>query len=221
MNDLTIILPTRNEREGLKQTLLDLSMLCTSENKFKTLIIDTNSTDGTLEVARDFGIQVIKEPRKGKGYAISTGLKSVKTDYAIILDADGTYPAYFIPLFYSLLKEGRDVIFGWRATRSKDAMSWYHVLGNWILSNLASILYLTRIEDVCTGMKGFSRKAIDQLDLSEHGFGIECQIFSQTIKKRLVWIEVPIRYDKRIGQAKLGTISGFLDLAWVLIKERI
>ena len=217
MKDLTILLPTRNERQGLKSTLCNLVLL---KERPEILVVDTNSTDGTLEVARDFGIKVIREPRKGKGVALITGFNNIETKYVIMMDADGTYPVYSIPQIYKELQDGWEVILGYRKNKVKGSMSQFHSFGNSCLSLMASILYLHKVKDVCTGMKGFETDIVNSLCLKCRGFEIEAEIFSQAVGMGCKIKEIGIDYLPRQGKAKLNGIKDGLKIGLELIKGR-
>ena len=82
-----LLIPTLNEEEGLRKVLEIIPSYID-----RVLIIDGNSTDKTSHVAREFGADVVIEPRPGYGRAIRTGFNHVKEDWIVTLDADGTYP---------------------------------------------------------------------------------------------------------------------------------
>ncbi len=218
MRDLTILLPTRNERNGLKSVLLDLAFL---DIKPHILVVDTNSTDGTLEIARDFGVEVIKEPRRGKGVALITGFSLVQTPYVIMMDSDGSYPVEFLESIYNELKQGWDVVLGNRKIRVNGSMSKFHSFGNMALSYIATCLYGKRVDDVCTGMKGFNTLKIANLGLECKGFEIEAEIFAKAVRKHLSIKEIDITYQLREGKPKLNGLRDGLKIGVELIRGRL
>jgi dolichol-phosphate hexosyltransferase len=68
---LTVIVAAYNEEEGIAPTLCELKEIL---NKPDLLVVDGNSSDRTLELAKDLGAKVMIQNGKGKGNAISEGL---------------------------------------------------------------------------------------------------------------------------------------------------
>ncbi len=121
MSDLTVILPTRNEVKALNKVIEEIrgSVPC------EILVVDTNSTDGTRECALSKGCKLVDEPSRGKGVAVRTGIGKVSTPYLVIMNADFTYPAFYLAAVYQVLKtSGADAVFGCRFLKDKEAGVW-------------------------------------------------------------------------------------------------
>ena len=82
---VSIVIPTRNELDGIRRVLADLP----SDLVTEVIVVDNNSTDGTAEAAAQLGARVISEPRRGYGQACLTGIASANTpDVVAFLDGD-------------------------------------------------------------------------------------------------------------------------------------
>lgn len=92
---VSVIVPARNEAKLLPKCLSSLAHQRTKVN-YEVIVVDTNSDDGTPEIARSFGARVVNEPRKGKVYAFRTGAKAAKGDILCFAEADCILPAHWI-----------------------------------------------------------------------------------------------------------------------------
>jgi dolichol-phosphate mannosyltransferase len=186
------------------------------------VVVDSNSTDGTGRAAEEKGVKVIVEPVKGKGRAVRAAFKSVSGNFIFMLDADYTYPATYILRMLEVLQEGHDVVIGsrLRGQMREGAMSRMNLLGNRFLSFMASILYGTRISDLCTGCWGFTRRVIEDIKLDAKGFELEANMFAEIVKKGYSIAEVPISYRRRRTPPKLDSLKDGLKIGWTLLTMR-
>ncbi|MDI6904255.1 MAG: glycosyltransferase family 2 protein [Candidatus Bathyarchaeia archaeon] len=108
-SDVVVLIPTLNEEEGLAATVLEVMQFL---NKPYILVVDGNSSDGTVDVAKRLGLDVVFQDGKGKGDAIGKALKLLRyadPKYAVFIDADFTYPAEYIPRMIGVLEENPEV----------------------------------------------------------------------------------------------------------------
>lgn len=83
-------------------------------------------------------------------------------------------------------------------------------MGNHLFSFTASILYGTRISDLCTGCWGFYKVVIEGLKLDATGFELEANMFAEITKKGYRIAEVPITYRRRLSSSELSSLkAGF------------
>jgi len=99
-------------------------------------------------------------------------------------------------------------------------MSGPNYVGNRLLSWFASILFGTPVSDVCSGMWAFVTDRLKSLDLTANGFDLEADIFAECALRGIPILEIPIRYDRRIGEPKLRLKEGF-RIALALLKKRL
>lgn len=221
---VTILLPAKNEEDGIEATFegLPLERLGELGYPFEILVADGRSHDRTREVAERHGARVIQQLGTGKGRAVRNALDVAKGDYVVMLDADATYPANAIPAFVALLDAGYDVVMGSRFRGAIDdgAMKRVNRVGNHGLSWLASALYGRRCTDVCTGMWAFRRDTIRALGLTATHFEVEAELFARAARTKLRIVEVPIRYARREGVTKLGSVGDGLKIGRALLKYR-
>ncbi|MEM4589041.1 MAG: glycosyltransferase family 2 protein [Thermoplasmata archaeon] len=223
MEDVTFIIPAYNEEKSIGLLLTRINELYPKSN---IIVIDNNSSDRTAKIAEKKGAAVVEEKKQGKANAVFKGFKHLETEYAIMMDADGTYlPEDSIKLIKLLKEENADVALGSRlkGKRENGAISKINLIGNFILSLTASILY-QKISDVCTGHWAFTKKAIQHIleeGLNYSGFELEAEMFSKLSKAGFKIVELPISYKRRKTEAKLSSIKDGFKIFKTLITERI
>ena len=217
MKSITVLLPALNEEKAIGKVIQDIKNLPIDCD---VLVVDNLSTNGTAVVSATLGVKVLYEKRRGKGNAVRTGFRHINTDYVVMIDADGTYPVFSIPLFYSYLEE-YDVVKGSRRWVEAGAMTKTNRFGNWALSLLASILYGQKVEDVCSGLWVMRMDKVKGFNLVSNGFTFEADLFINTVKTGCKFKELPIEYRTRVdgSQSKLGIIDG-VKIGWFLIRRR-
>jgi len=212
---VVILLPTLNEREGVRATIHDIPLEALWEAGFdpKVVVIDGRSTDGTPEIAASLGAIVLHQTTKGKGLAVREGMEWAKNrgiPYVIVMDADFTYPGEALPTIATLLSAGSDLAIGIRRP-DRHAMSemrgLVHRLGNGMLNFLAGYLSRGTIMDVCSGLWGVRTSALDQLALVSEGFDIEAEAFVKAFRLGLSVSQIPVIYRDRVGTAKLHALQ--------------
>src|SRR5579862_10050668 len=100
----------------------------------EVIVVDSNSNDGTPEIAARIGARVVQEPRRGYGRACLTGLATANSpDVVVFLDGDYSDRPSELPILLAPILEGRaDIVLGSRLGkgRSAGALPWHQVFGN-------------------------------------------------------------------------------------------
>ncbi len=222
---ICIILPTLNEEWSIGKVIDEIPRQTLEEEGYEVdvVVVDGNSTDRTRQIAEDKGARVILEPRRGKGRAVRTALKVIKADYIFMLDGDYTYPATYICDMLKVLQGGSPVVIGSRlmGRREKGAMRRLNLIGNYLLSLMASILYQTRISDLCTGYWGLRGEVVPNLDLFADGFQFEAELFTQLTRRGYSIAQLPIYYRRRETATKLSRIKDGFRIGWTLVTKRL
>ena len=214
---LSAVIPTINEENTIGEIIDELR----NSGVLEIIIVDTNSTDRTREIAREKGARVIEQPRKGYGRAYKTGLKEVTGDIIICLDGDGTYPTNMVRPFVEILVYDQvDFISGDRMKfRTDKNYTTLHYVGNSILNRVAGLLFKVSMNDSQSGMWVFRSELYRKMGkLSDR------MSFSEDIKIEAIrlgsFIEIPIRYGVRITKPKLKTWQdGFSNLFNLFVKR--
>jgi hypothetical protein len=206
-----VILPTLNEEQGLARTLseLPLGRFNEPDQRVVPVVIDGGSTDGTLEVARKWGIPVLRQTGRGKGSAMLEAIAWVYRQgipFVVVLDADATYPPDRILPTLDLLRGGTDLVIGVRRPvwgPPSDVKDLVHRVGNLIFSYTSSLLSQRTILDLCSGFWGVSTQRFMELGLNDQTFAIEAQLVLKAIRRGRSLHQIPIHYRERLGIAKL------------------
>jgi dolichol-phosphate hexosyltransferase len=220
---VTLVIPAKNEAAAIGATLnaLPIETLHAAGFGTEVIILDGNSRDGTAAIAARHGATVLTDLEPGKGSAFRNGRSFFRGDYVVMLDADGTYATDAIPRLVSRLAWGdADIVMGLRRTRP-GAMSMTHRIGNRVLSLGASVLYGRVCPDVCTGLWGFQRDALNALPLTSRGFELEAELFGLTCRLGLRVVHVPVDYLPRMGETKLSSGRDGIRIGWCLLRTRL
>src|SRR6201987_1464247 len=145
---VSVIIPTHNEAGAIERVLADLPRDLTTE----VIVVDSNSNDGTPEIAARMGARVVPEPRRGYGRACLTGLASADSpDVVVFLDGDYSDRPSELPILLAPITEGRsDITLGSRLQKqpSARALPWHQVFGNRLAAGLIGLLYGLQLTDL-------------------------------------------------------------------------
>lgn len=214
---ISVVIPAKNEAKNLPHVLPLLP-----EWIHEVLLVDGNSTDGTVEVARQLlpNIRIVQQHGRGKGAALRSGFAAATGDIIVMLDADGSMNPNEIPAFVGALLTGADFAKGSRFLQGGGTfdMSWLRFMGNLGLTWLVRLAFGGHYSDLCYGYNAFWRRVLPKLDLCADGFEIETQMNVRALHTKLKVFEVPSFEALRIhGESNLNT---FRD-GWRVLKTII
>jgi len=227
MEPVTVIIPVKDEEDGLSYLLKDYhnsSFNGNSDVEF-IFVIDNRTSDESESVAREFSELIIDQNEtQGKGAAMKQAVvawKSNHTPLVVFLDADGSYSFDSVKDVIDALVEGADVVSGSRFMVSKgrpEGMSRLHNFGNRFLSRVSSIRNGRRISDLCTGLWGFKAEALNSMNFKSKGFDLEAEIVGLSRRGGLRHVEIPVQWSQRKGgTSKLRSLTdGFIILMRIL-----
>ena len=226
MNTLSVVIPALNEEKGIGSTVAAVPRSELEQTGYKTqvLVVDNGSTDGTAELARKAGAEVVLEPKRGYGKALKTGFASARGEIIVTADADATYPLEAIPpLLDTFDRDGLDFLTTNRfASLDKGAMSMVNRVGNTILAMATRALFQLDMRDPESGMWMFKKDILTDLKLHSDSWPLSHEIkIEACYYAGCRWKEVPVRYGTRVGKTKLvnNWRVGFIDLLHIAKKR--
>jgi len=219
---VSVIIPTHNEAQAIGRVLADLSLADLPPNFVtEVIVVDSNSNDGTPEIAARMGARVIQEPRRGYGRACLTGMGAANSpDVVVFLDGDYSDRPSELPILLAPIIEGRaDITLGSRLHEynSGDALPWHQVFGNRLAAALIRALYGLKISDLGP-FRAARANVINALALEETTYGWAVEMVLKGALAGFRVVEVPVSYYPRIGKSKIsGTLKGTVGAAWFIL----
>lgn len=198
----TLLVPTLNEIDGMKTIMPKVKKDWCDQ----ILIIDGQSTDGTIEYAKENGYEIIVQEKKGMRNAYMEALPHVTGDVILTFSPDGNSIPELIPECLNKLKEGFDMVI---VSRYKDGAKSYDDdvvtgFGNKLFTTLISLLHGFRYTDAMVIYRAYKKNLISDLDLDkEESFEVEEKLFSTNISWEPL---LSIRAAKR--KLKIAEIPG-------------
>ena len=216
---VSVIIPTRNEAGAIERVLGDLPADLATE----VIVVDSNSNDGTPEIAARMGARVIHEPRRGYGRACIRGLAAANSpDVVVFLDGDYSDRPSELPILLAPIAQGRaDITLGSRLQdrRSAGALPWHQVFGNRLAAGLIRLLYGLNITDLGPFRAGRA-DVLRSLALEEATYGWAVEMILKGTLAGFRVVEVPVSYYPRIGKSKIsGTLKGTVGAGWFILSR--
>jgi len=213
---VSVIIPTHNEAQAIGRVLEDLPSDLINE----VIVVDSNSNDGTPEIARRMGARVVQEPRRGYGRACLTGFANADNpDVVVFLDGDYSDRPAELPIVLAPIAEGRaDITLGSRLSQGNSgALPWHQSFGNRLAVSLISPLYGVTLSDLGP-FRACRADVLRSLALEENTYGWAVEIILKGALAGYRVVEVPVSYYPRIGKSKIsGTVKGTLGAAWFIL----
>ena len=220
MSKVSVVIPALNEAENLPFVLDRIP-----DWIHEVILVDGQSTDGTVEVARSVmpAIRVVEQTGRGKGDALACGFAAAEGDIIVMLDADGSTDAAEIPRFVSALEQGADFVKGSRYLEGggSDDLTFVRTMGNKLLARLVNAVYKTRYSALCYGYMAFWRRCVDRLHPDCAGFEVETLLTIRAAQGGLSVAEVPSHEARRLfGESRLHVVRDGLRILRVIVRER-
>lgn len=219
---VAVLVPCYNEEAAIGSVVNDFRQALPSATVY---VYDNNSSDRTIEVAREAGAVVCSEPLQGKGNVVRRMFADIEADVFVMTDGDDTYDASAAPMMVQkLLDENLDMVNGRRVHREEEAYRPGHQFGNVVLTSLVASIFGKRFDDMLSGYKVFSRRFAKSFPSLSSGFEIETELTVHALELRMPVAEVETHYGARPegSESKLSTFAdGFRILRMIatLIKE--
>ena len=191
----------------------------------QVIVCDDGSLDLTAEQAKIAGAIVIKHKKNmGKGHAMKSLFKyarDVGADVIVTIDGDGQFLAEQIPsLFQPILENSYDVVIGNRFSDDEEMPS-YRKIGNKMLDRITKLAADLPFSDTQSGFRSYSKKAIQSIDFSTSGFGVDSEILIDAVDKglRITETKVTVLYDTGLKTSTKDPISHSMSVIASLLES--
>jgi len=192
---IAVIVPCYNEEVAIPKVVSDFRTALPDATVY---VYDNRSTDKTSEVARAAGAVVRREMLPGKGNVVRRMFQDIEADIYVMVDGDDTYDASLAPkLVERLLADRLDMVVGKRVETHQDAYRGGHRLGNFVLTGLVKSLFGSRLDDMLSGYRVFSRRFVKSFPSSSREFEIETELTVHAMQMRMACAEVDTPYKER------------------------
>lgn len=219
MTDVTIILPTYEEKENLPLIMwLINEHLSKAGIRYEVLIVEDSSPDGTMSVALRLKkifkgrVRILKrEGKKGLGSAYMDALEHVKSPYVVLMDADMSHHPKEIPVMLELMRsdESIDVVTGTRYRLSGGVLGWdlRRKLTSRVANFLAWLALAPQVSDLTGSFRLYKREVLEEVlaTVKSKGYVFQMEVIVRAEKMGFQIAEVPISFvDRLYGESKLG-----------------
>lgn len=211
MPNITVIIPAHNEESSIGHVIADIP-----KEVQEVIVVNNASTDHTATVAEAAGATVLHEPNKGYGHACLKGMEYVAMqskppDIIVFMDGDySDYPEELTKLVEPILQQNIDFVVGSRDKNLREAnsMTPQQVFGNKLATFLMNLFFGSHFTDLGP-FRAIKYPNLLALGMEDKTYGWTVEMQLKVLKRKFSYVEVPVRYKKRIGTSKVsGTVKG-------------
>lgn len=212
---VTVIMPAKNEAEGLRQTLPRLQAQLPGA---ELIVVDDGSSDATALVTTEAGGRALSSPYSmGNGAAIKRGARAASGEVLVFMDADGQHDPAHIPKLLAKLDQGYDMVVGARDGSGQASAG--RSAANAFYNRLASWMTGKPIADLTSGFRAVrADKFREFLHLLPNGFSYPTTITMAFFRSAYPVAYVPIPVAKRIGRSHIRPIRDGLRFLLIIFK---
>ncbi|AKK30230.1 glycosyltransferase [Mycobacterium sp. EPa45] len=203
-----MVLPCLNEADSLP------TVLAAIPPGYRALVVDNNSTDGTAEVARRHGADVVRESRPGYGSAVHAGVEAARTPIVAVLDGDGSLDPADLPRLVTELERGADMVTGRRRPVSGLKWPWHARVGTAAVCWRLRTRHGLPVHDIAP-MRVVNRDALLTLGIADRRSGYPLELLVRAAAAGWRVVEVDVDYGPRVGgKSKVsGSVRGSFTAA--------
>jgi glycosyl transferase family 2 len=218
---VSVVIPALNEAENLPHVLPRIPRWV-----YEVLLVDGNSTDDTVAIARALcpSIRIIAQEGRGKGAALRSGIAAATGEIVVMLDADGSTDPAEIPAFVGALMAGADFAKGSRFLQGAGTadMPRHRQIANSLMVILANVLFRTQFTDITYGYNAVWNSRREALALEFDNWASEIISNIRVVRRGLRVVEIACFEHKRIaGEAKLQAFPAGWQILKAMLGERL
>ena len=208
---ISVIIPAFNEAESIGKVIQDIPASVS-----EVIVVSNGSTDDTEDVAAKAGATVLREERKGYGYACLKGMDHVASESShpeiiVFLDGDySDYPEQLDEVVAPIIEDDVDMVIGARVKELREAgsMTLPQIFGNWLATFLMRLFFRSKFTDLGP-FRAIKYNKLLELHMEDKTYGWTVEMQLKALKRKYKYVEVPVKYRNRIGVSKVsGTVKG-------------
>lgn len=215
---IAVLIPCHNEALAIGQVVRDFHEAFPNG---QIHVFDNNSTDDTIEVARQAGAIIHRVPLQGKGNVVRRMFADIEADAYVLVDGDGTYhPPSSPAMVERLMAENLDMVVGCRVSSETTAYRPGHRWGNLLFSAVVAHLFGCRCIDLLSGYRVFSRRFVKSFPAIASGFETETELTVHALALRMPVAEMATPYRSRVegAESKLHTYKDGLRIMMTIMR---
>lgn len=223
MPSIFVIIPAFDEEKSIDKVINAIPKRDVEE----IIVVNNNSKDRTVEVAKNAGATVLDEFEQGYGAACLTGIAYVNAKpnlnpNTIIAFLDGDfsdYPEEMPKVVEPIVNNGFDMVIGSRrlGKAAKGSLTPQQIFGNWLATFLIKLIYKFKYTDLGP-FRAIKLKALNDLNMVDRNYGWTVEMQIKALQQNLKICEVPVNYKPRIGISKVsGTVKGTILAGYKII----
>jgi glycosyltransferase involved in cell wall biosynthesis len=215
---IAVIIPTLNEENAIAGVIAAIP----KEAADRVIVVDSGSTDRTVECACSAGASVVNEASRGYGRACRAGAEAADDcEILVFLDGDGSDCPELIPLLVAPVAEGRaDFVIGSRARgrRESGSMTAHQLLAGYAIGAAVGLLYGVRYTDMGP-MRAIGRDMLLSLGMREMTYGWNIEMQMRAARAGLRVVELPVAHRRRAGGVSKvsGNLAGAFRASWRIL----
>ncbi|MBS3140736.1 glycosyltransferase family 2 protein [Candidatus Woesearchaeota archaeon] len=217
---IVITIPAYNEEKSLGNVIKEIrKIMDKTKEDYKILVVDDGSKDKTVEIAKKNNA-IVKSNKINLGLALTFQREmkeclDLNADIIVHTDADGQYPAEYIPSLINRVKDGYDLVLGSRFEKGKYEGSFIKKLGNKAFAKVFTNLLKTKVTDTTTGFRAFNKEVAKLQIINTFTYTQEQLI--RAAKSNMSIAEVPITTRKTRESRLFKNPLDYAIKAWINI----
>ena len=220
MDKIAVLIPCYNEEKTIGKVVRDAKAALPESTIY---VYDNNSTDRTVEIAKEAGAVIKHEYMQGKGNVIRRMFREIDAESYIMVDGDDTYPMEFAgEMVDKVLNHNADMVVGDRlsSTYFTENKRPFHNFGNSIVRGSINQLFGCNIKDIMTGFRAFSYQFVKTFPVMSKGFEIETEMTIHAVSNNMQVENVIVEYRDRPegSESKLNTYSDGIKVIMTIIR---
>jgi glycosyltransferase involved in cell wall biosynthesis len=209
MDKIAVLIPCYNEEKTIKKVIEDTKKALPEAVIY---VYNNNSSDRTVEIAKEAGAVVRNEYKQGKGNVIRRMFREIEAQCYIMVDGDDTYPMESAPeMVDKVIRHNADMVVGDRlsSTYFTENKRPFHNFGNSLVRGSINKLFDCDVRDIMTGYRAFSYEFVKTFPVLSKGFEIETEMTIHAVSNNMQIENVVIEYRDRPegSESKLNTYS--------------